>query len=115
MLADLDVLQSGEVASIVLSYFELERNLGMFGTLLGIILGNQHVLTTNYRQYWNLLSKGFRNELQQIVDIKNYIKPAHILRSVQLFCWSWFNQRKQRLTPMAPDFVIILHSITLST
>jgi hypothetical protein len=115
MLADLDALQSREVASIVLSYFELERNLGMFGTLLGIILGNQHVLTTNYRQHWNLLSKGFRNELQQIVDIKNYVKPAHILRSVQLVCWSWFNQHKQQLTPMAPDFVIILHSITLST
>jgi len=115
MLADLDALQSREVASIPLSYFELERNLGMFGTLLGTVLGNQHVLTTNYRQFWNLLSKGLRYELQQIVDIKHYVKPAHILRSVQLVCWSWFNQRKQQLTPMAPDFVIILHSITLST
>jgi hypothetical protein len=87
----------------------------MFGTLLGTVLGNQHVLTTSYRQFWNLLSKGCRNELQQIIDIKHYVKPAHILRSVQLVCWSWFNQRKQQLTPMAPDFVIILHSITLST
>ncbi len=114
-LADLDALQSREVASIPLSYFELEHNLGMFRTLVGTVLGNQHVLTTNYRQFWNLLSKGFRNELQQIVDIKSYVKPAHVLQSVQLVCWSWFNQRKQRLTPPAPDFVSILHAIMLST
>jgi hypothetical protein len=39
LLSDLEVLKSKEVQSIPLSYFELERNLGMFGNLLGTVLG----------------------------------------------------------------------------
>jgi hypothetical protein len=34
MLADLELLKSKEMASVPLTYFELERNLGMFGNLL---------------------------------------------------------------------------------
>jgi hypothetical protein len=81
MLADLEALKAKEVQSVPLTYFKLERNLGMFGNLLGTVLGTTHTLTTAYRAFWTLLSQGFRTELQQIVDHKGYIKPAHILRS----------------------------------
>jgi hypothetical protein len=115
MLADLEALQAREVASIPLTYFELERNLGMFGTLLGTVLGNQHIISVTYRQFWDLLNRGFRNELQQIIDLKGYVKPAHILRSIHLACYSWFTQHRHRLAPPTPDFVSILHNITLNT
>jgi hypothetical protein len=57
LLSDLEVLKSKEVQSIPLSYFELERNLGMFGNLLGTVLGTTHVLTTKYREFWLMLSQ----------------------------------------------------------
>jgi hypothetical protein len=103
MLADLESLQAKEVQSLPLSYFELERNLGMFGNLLGMVLGSQHILTTRYREFWTLSSQSYRQELQHIVDNKRYIKPAHILQSLQLICCNWFTQRRASLTPAAPD------------
>jgi hypothetical protein len=115
MLADLEALQAREVASVPLTYFELERNLGMFGTLLGTVLGNQHIISVTYGQFWDLLNRGFCNELQQIIDLKGYVKPAHILRSIHLACYSWFTQRRHHLAPPTPDFVSILHNITLNT
>jgi len=115
MLADLELLKSKEVASVPLTYFELERNLSMFGNLLGVVLGCNHALTQAYRCFWLLLSQGFRNEVQQIIDVKAYVKPAHILCSVQLICYGWFIQRHNRLTPVSPDFATIVHTLTLNT
>jgi hypothetical protein len=48
MLSDLEALKAKEVQSIPVTYFELERNLGMFGNLLGTVLGSQHQLTTAF-------------------------------------------------------------------
>ncbi len=45
ILSDLEALKAKETTSIPLTYFELECNLGMFGTLLGMVLGNAHALT----------------------------------------------------------------------
>jgi hypothetical protein len=115
LLSDIQALQAKEVFSIPLSYFELERNLGMFGNLMGTVLGSQHVLTTTYRNFWTVLSRSYRNELQQIIDIKRYVKPAHILRSIQLICYNWFAQRRAQLTPPNPDFLSILYNVTLNT
>jgi hypothetical protein len=115
MLADLEALKSKEVQSIPLTYFELERNLGMFGNLLGTVLGPTHQLTIAYRAFWTLLAQGYRLELQQIIDNKGYIKPAHVLRSIQLICYNWFNQKRHRLTPTLPDFAVMLQNITLNT
>ncbi len=111
--ADLQALEAKEVQSIPLSYFELEKCLGMFGNLLGIALGSQHTLTTAFRTFWELLTKGLRNDLQIIVDTTGRIKPAHVLCSIQLVCYAWFNHRKARLQPPVPDFVDILSRITL--
>jgi hypothetical protein len=114
-LADLDLLKSREMASIPLTYFELEKTLGMFGNLLGVVLGNVHPLTSAYRKFWTLLMQTYRLEVQQIIDCRPYVKPAHVLRSVQLICYNWFIVRRGRLTPPAPDFKSILHTLTLST
>ncbi len=39
MLSDLEQLKSKEIKALPTNYFELERNLGMFGNFLGTILG----------------------------------------------------------------------------
>jgi hypothetical protein len=87
----------------------------MFGNLLGTVLGSTHQLTIAYRAFWTLLAQGYQLELQQIIDNKGYIKPAHVLRSIQLICYNWFNQKRHRLTPTSPDFAIMLQTITLNT
>jgi hypothetical protein len=115
LLADLEALKAKEVASIHLTYFELERNLGMFGNLLGIVLECTHPITQAYRAFWSLLSQGFRMEIQQIIDVKAYVKPAHVLRSVQLVCYSWFLQKRNKVTPPSPEFTSILYKMTLNT
>jgi hypothetical protein len=115
LLADLEALKAKEVQSIPLTYFELERTLGMFGNLLGAVLGSTHVLFTAYRAFWVLLSQGYRTKLQQIIDNEGCIKPAHVLCSVQLVCYNWFTQKRNHLTPPPPDFRSILVNITLCT
>jgi hypothetical protein len=116
MYADLQALEAKEVRSVPLNYFELEKTLGMFGNFLGVTLGSGHPLTTAYRLFWDGLSKGLRNEIQMILDHTTArIKPAHVLRSIQLMCYSWFHHRKVRLQPPAIDFAGILHQITLHT
>jgi hypothetical protein len=49
----------------------------MFGNLLGTILGDQHVLTMASKRFWQLLSQGYHNKIQQIIDTKHYIKPTY--------------------------------------
>jgi hypothetical protein len=115
LLSDLEALQAREVQSIPVLYFELERNLGMYGNLMGTVLGSDHVLTTTYRNFWTLLSQGYRQELQQLIDNKRFLKPAHVLRSIQLVCYNWFTQRHAQLTPQLPDFTSILYNIVLNT
>jgi hypothetical protein len=113
--ADLQALEAKEVKSIPLSYFELEKSLGIFGNLLGVTLGSTHPLTTAYHAFWTLLTQGLRNDLQVIIDTTGRVKPAHVLRSVQLICYAWFNHRRARLQPPTPDFIDILHRITLQS
>jgi hypothetical protein len=87
----------------------------MFGNLLGVVLGCTHPITQAYRAFWNLLSQGFRLEIQQIIDVKAYVKPAHVLRSVQLVCYSWFLQKRNKVTPPTLEFASILYNMTLNT
>jgi hypothetical protein len=115
MLSDLEQLKHKEVHSLPMNYFELERNIGMFGNFIGTVLGTRHALTQAYRTFWNLLSQGYRSEFQQIIDVKLYIKPAHILRSIQLVCYNWFAQRRARLLPQPPKFTFIIYNVMLNT
>lgn len=115
MLADAETLNKKEVCAIPLNYYELEKTLGIFGNLLGVVLGPQHTLTTVYCAFWDTLTKGLCNELQIIIDTQYYIKPVHILRSVQLVCYEWFTHKKARLSPFPPDFAQLLRHIRLQT
>jgi hypothetical protein len=49
------------------------------------------------------------------MDVKAYIKPTHILQSIQLVCYNWFAQRCARLQPQAPDFSYIIYNVILNT
>jgi len=85
----------------------------MSSNLLGIILSCENLITQAYHLFWILLSQGFHLEILQVIDVCAYIKPAHILHSMQLVCW--FMQRQYCLTPPTPDFSTIIHTLTLNT
>jgi hypothetical protein len=106
-LGDLEALQAKEVRSVPLTYWELEKNLGAFGNILGVVLGTAHPLTTAYRDMWLLLQGGLRDDLHAALEYRAYVKPVHFLRSIQLICYTWFTHRKNRLTPPTPDFKAI--------
>jgi hypothetical protein len=93
LYVDLEALKAKEVTSIPLTCLKLERNLAMFGNLLGVILGCAHPITQAYQAFWVLLTQGFQSDIQQLIDVKGYVKPAHLLCSVQLVCYSWFLHR----------------------
>lgn len=48
-----------------------------------------------------------------MIDTTGKIKPAHILRSLQLVCHRWFAHKRARLQPKDPDFADILDRIAL--
>ncbi len=54
-LADLETLTAKEVRSVPLTYWELEKALGMFGNLLGVVVGSTHPLTLALRDLWTVL------------------------------------------------------------
>jgi hypothetical protein len=115
-LSDLDTLQKRELRTVPLCYFDLEKSLGLFGNLLGVVLGNTHTITSAYRQFWDLLSLSLRDELRDQIDVQHTIRPAHIVRSVQLVVHSWFSTRKLNgPSPPAPAFTDILARIQMSS
>jgi hypothetical protein len=114
-LSDLQALEAKEVRSVPLTYYDLEQTLGMFGNLLEVVLGGPHPLTTAYRNFWQLLTRSMRNNLQMAIDNTGRIKPAHILRSVQLICHQWFERKRAHMSPPTPPFLDILDSIALYT
>ncbi len=112
-LADLEALSAKEVKSVPVTYWELESSLGMFGNLIAVVLGTAHPLTSAFRQMWNLMKSSLREDLHAALEYRSYVKPTHILRSVQLNFYAWFTHRRARLTPPTPDFQAILHNILM--
>ena len=103
-----------ELRSFPLNYRELEQNLGIFGNLIGTILGENHPITRNFRVFWNALMKQYRQRLRQHIDgPRSSIKPVNILRNVQLICHDWFEAKKALGDPETPNFTNILRSISL--
>ena len=66
----------------------------MFRNLLGMVLGSMQVVTTTYQTFWTLLTQGFRNNVQLIIDVRSYVKQIHLLHSIQLVCNNWFTQKR---------------------
>jgi hypothetical protein len=114
-LNDLDTLQKRELRAVPLCYFDLEKSLGLFGNLLGVVLGNTHALTTAYRQFWDMLTSTARDDIRDIVDVQHTIRPAHIIRSVQLITHTRFTTRKANGMPPAPSFVDIILRIQMAS
>jgi hypothetical protein len=112
-LQDLEALQAKEIRSVPLTYWELEKTLGAFGNLMGVVLGLTHPLMVAYTHMWKILNSGMRDELHAAIDHRGYVKPTHVLRSIQLGCYQWFSHKRARLTPPTPDFAIILNQILL--
>jgi hypothetical protein len=113
-LSDLDALQKRELKAVPLCFFDLEQTLGLFGNLLAVVLGDNHILTQAFRQFWNLLST-IRDDVRDQVDIQLSVRPTHLLRSVQLGTHAWFTSRRQNIQPSPPNFVDILHRLQLSS
>jgi hypothetical protein len=112
-LADLEALAAKEVRSVPLTYWELEKALGMFGNLLGVVIGTEHPLTMSLRELWRLLQTNVKDDLHTTLDYEGFVKPTHILRSIQLICYTWFSHRRAHLTPPQPDFKTIIHQILM--
>jgi hypothetical protein len=113
-LADLEALSAKEIRSVPVSYWELEKSLGMFGNLLGVILGPQHALTKAYRDMWVLLQTNVRDDIHAIIEYKGgNIKPVHLLRSIQLIFYTWFTHKRSRLAPPDPNMKLILHQLLM--
>jgi hypothetical protein len=113
-LSDLDALQKRELKAVPLCYFDLEKTLGLFGNLIAVILGDNHVLTQAYRQFWDLLST-VRDDIRDQIDIQLSLRPTHLLRSIQLIIYSWFNAKRLNSQLEPPNFVDILNRIQLSS
>jgi hypothetical protein len=112
-LADLETLTAKEVRSVPLSYWELEKSLGMFGNLVGVVLGATHPLTASFRDFWKLLQTNVKEDLHAALEYKAFVKPAHILRSLQLTFYTWFAHKRAHLTPPTPDMKTIVHQIVM--
>lgn len=112
--ADLDRFKlSKDLRSHPITFFEFERNLGMFGNLLDAILGIRHPLTTSFKTFWDSLQQQHRLFLQTEIDIRKTIKPVHLLYNIHLICYQWFSAKRARLIPPTPAFGDILHRIAL--
>jgi hypothetical protein len=112
-LADLEALSAKEVHTIPVTYWELEVTLGMFGNLLAVLLGTQHPITTAYRQMWLLMQSQLKTDLHTVMEYKAYVKPTHLLRSIQLSLYTWFTHKRAHLTPPTLDFVTVLQDIIM--
>jgi hypothetical protein len=108
LYADLETIKKKSFRSLPLTYFEA---LGLFGNLLGTVLGDAHPITIDFHAFWEKLIHSLRDELQTKLDTKGHIKPAHILRSIQLDMYAYFEDAQRQVEPVVPDFVGILHCI----
>jgi hypothetical protein len=103
-----------DLRSYPVSFFDLERNLGIFGNLLASVLGDLHPLTANYRLFWDAFTCQHRQQVQHEIDVRKVIKPVHILCNIQLICFHWLAAKRAHLEPSAPTFPAILERISLA-
>jgi hypothetical protein len=114
-LADLAQLKvPKDLRSFPTSFYDLERNLGILGNLIGAVLGNTHPITVAYRPFWTSFTKRYRDRLLNEIDGTKVIKPVHILRTIQLACFDWFDAKRTRVVPENPNFLDIWKRISLN-
>jgi hypothetical protein len=103
-----------DLRSYPTTFYDLERSLGLYGNVLGAILGETHPLTTAYRPFWEAFNKRYRDRLIGELDGTKTIKPVHILRNIQLKTYDWFDAKRTRTTPDTPNFLAIWQRIGLN-
>jgi hypothetical protein len=54
----------------------LEKNLGLIGNLIHVVLGAQHPLTMHYRLLGQAFTKQFHNQLHYEMDMRRIIKAS---------------------------------------
>jgi hypothetical protein len=114
-LSDMDTLQKRELKTVPLCYFDLEKSLGLYGNLLGVVLGTNHIVTAAYRQFWDMLSITMRDDIRDQIDVQCSLRPAHLIRSVQLIVYTWFSTWRQNGIPPRPNFVDILWRLQMAS
>jgi len=102
-----------ELRSHPTNYFEFEKSLGTFGNLIGAILGDRHPLTVAYREFCDTFNAKYKEQIHFELDTRKVIKPVHLLHSIQLVVFKWFQAKKFRCTPANPPFTDILDRISL--
>jgi len=113
LYADIETIKKKTFKALPLTYYELEKALGLYGNLLGTVLGDNHPVTVAYRAFWERLIHSMRDDLQTKLDTKGYIRPAHIMRSIQLDVHAYFEDARKQITPKVPDFQDLLHRIRI--
>jgi hypothetical protein len=113
--ADLSQLKvPKDLRSYPTTFYDLERSLGLYGNVLGAILGETHPLTTAYRPFWEAFNRRYRDRLIGELEGTKTIKPVHILRNIQLKTYDWFDAKRTRTTPDTPNFLAIWQRIGLN-
>jgi hypothetical protein len=112
--SDLSSLKIPELRAHPVTFFELEKSLGLFGNLIQVVLGHNHPITTQFRIFWTAFTRQYRNQLHYEIDTRRIIKPVHILRNIQLICFHWFQTKRSLVPPPDPQFVDILVRLSLS-
>jgi hypothetical protein len=67
-----------------------------------------------YRPFWTSFTKRYRDRLLNEIDGTKVIKPVHILRTIQLACFDWFDAKRTRVVPENPNFLDIWKRISLN-
>jgi hypothetical protein len=89
--------------SVPLTYCELEKTLGALRNLIGVILGMNHPLTVEFKAMWTLLQGGLQDDLCAAIKYCSYVKPTHILCSIQFVFYYWFAYQCHNFIPPAPN------------
>jgi hypothetical protein len=79
-----------QLKTIPTSYFDFEKCLGMFGNLLLTLFGMHHGITLQFCSYWTNLQTQHHLRLRAAIQEHRTIHPIHLLRSVQLKCFNYF-------------------------
>ncbi len=81
-----------------ITFYELEKSLGLFGNLIHVVLGALHPIMAHYCTFWMAFSKQYRNQLHYKIVMRQVVKPVHILRNIQLICFHWFQAKRLHVT-----------------
>jgi hypothetical protein len=81
------------------TFLDLINSLGLFGNLLGTFFDDLHPLVDSFRRFHVTASTSMYREIQQLVDIRLFVRPCNILRCIQLKCYPYFQVIHVRSIP----------------